>query len=66
MLSQYVSKNEKDWDKWLPNVLFAYRSAVHSTTWVSPFETLYGRRPRLPIELQVLVAEERERISPMK
>ena len=64
MLSQYVSKNEKDWDKWLPNVLFAYRSAVHSTTGVSPFEMLYGRRPRLPIELQVPVAEEK--ISPRK
>ena len=53
MLSQYVSSKEKDWDTWLPSVLFAYRSAVHASTGKSPFEMIYGRRPRLPIASQV-------------
>ena len=53
MLSQYVSQNEKDWDIWLPSVLFAYRSAVHASTGKTPFEMLYGRRPRLPIECEI-------------
>ena len=66
MLSQYVSKSEKDCDKWLPTVLFAYRSGVFSTTGVSPFELLYGRKPRLPIELQVPVATENTKITPRK
>ena len=57
MLSQYVSKNEKDWDRWLPSLLFAYRTAIHSSTGKSPFELLYGRIARLPIELKVPTIE---------
>ena len=57
MLSQYVSKDEKDWDRWLPSVLFAYRTAIHSSTGKSPFELLYGRIARLPIELKVPIIE---------
>ena len=30
---------------------FAYNTAVHSTTKVSLFEMVYGRKPRLPIDL---------------
>ena len=53
MLSLYVSQNEKDWDSWVPSVLFASRSAVHASTGKSPFEMLYGRGSRLPIEFQL-------------
>ena len=35
----------QDWDDVLPWVLFAYRSAEHSSTGVSPFLLLYGREP---------------------
>ena len=51
MLSMYVEKNQKDWDRWLPQVLLAYRSSVHESTGATPFALLYGREARLPVDL---------------
>ncbi len=53
-LSMYVSSNQKDWDKHLSMILFAYRVSLHSTTHESPFYLLYGREPRLPVDAALL------------
>ena len=55
-LSMYVSKNQKDWDEFIPLILFAHRIYVLDETWDSPFYFLYGREPRLPIDLKYLPA----------
>ena len=52
MLAQYVSANQKDWDVWIPSVLFAYRTAVHDSTGFSPYKLLFGREPKQPIDYQ--------------
>ena len=39
---------EKSWDLFLPYVLFAYRTTVHSSTGFSPYQLLYGREARGP------------------
>ena len=36
--------NQDDWHKWIPFVLLAYRSRVHSSTGFSPFELVFGRK----------------------
>ena len=41
MLRAYVQQHN-DWEKYLPFVLYAYRTAVHSSTGVSPFELMFG------------------------
>ena len=71
-LSMYVSTHQKDWDNHLPMILFAYRVSANATTRESPFYLLYGREPRLPIDVALLlpasanlscsVAEHRARI----
>ena len=44
MLRKFVGWGEKDWDEYLPFLLFAYREVPQETTGLSPFELLYGRR----------------------
>jgi len=51
MLRKFVSKSGSDWDQWLPYLLFAYREVPQASTGFSPFELLYGRQVRGPLDL---------------
>lgn len=51
LLSHLVAKDQKDWDVWLPYVMFAYNTATHESTNETPFYLVYGRDPDLPQEL---------------
>ena len=51
MLRKFVSRNKKDWDQYLPYLLFAYREVPQETTGFSPFELLFGRRVRGPLDV---------------
>src|SRR6266487_4910096 len=44
-----VSERENQWDEYLEQVLFAYRTTKHATTKKTPFFMTYGRRAILPI-----------------
>ena len=47
-----VLKGEKrDWDRMLPYVLFAYQEVPQATVGFSPFELLYGRDSRGPLDV---------------
>ena len=47
MLQAYVQQHN-DWEKYLPFILYAYRTAAHSSTGVSPFELMFGRYAHKP------------------
>ena len=51
MLSMFVNAKHSDWDDVIDHVVFAYNSSRHESTGVSPFYMLYGREPRLPIDV---------------
>ena len=57
-LSMYVSTHQKDWDQHLSLILFAYRVSPNATTKESPFYLLYGREPRLPIDVSLLASPD--------
>ena len=52
MLTQFVNEQKQDdWDLKLDKLSFAYNTAVHTITKLSPFELMFGRIPKLPIDL---------------
>ena len=53
MLAQYVDKTQTYWDLWLPSVVFAYRTAVYSSTGHSPYEMVFELSPKQPIEFKI-------------
>ena len=58
IISMYVNQHHTDWDTYIPYALFAYRTAIQETTKESPFYLLYGRDPRLPIDVSLLPRDE--------
>ena len=50
MLRKAATQEGKDWDRLIPHLLFAYREVPQSSTGFSPFELLYGRKVRGPLE----------------
>ena len=53
-LSMYVAKNQKDWDDFIPLILFAHRTSISEAIGDCPFYCLYGREPRLPVDVKFL------------
>lgn len=51
MLLKFVNDTGKDWDRWLPFLLFAYREVPQASTGFSPFELLYGWGVQGPLDL---------------
>jgi len=47
----YVNENLTNWDSVLPQMQFAYNSAINSTTGISPFFLATGKVPKMPLEL---------------
>ena len=51
LLRKAAVEDGKVWDKLLPYLLFAYREVPQATTGFSPFELLYGRDVRGPLDI---------------
>ena len=51
MLRKFVSRSQRDWDEYLPYLLFAYREVPQETTGFSPFDLLYGCHVRGPLDV---------------
>ena len=51
MLNKLVGDEGKYWDRLLPYLLFAYREVPQASTGFSPFELVYGRQVRGPLDI---------------
>ena len=51
MIRCFIEEHLDEWDELLAPLAFAYNTAVHATTKATLFEMVYGRKPRLPIDL---------------
>jgi hypothetical protein len=50
----YTNTKGNNWDQFVPSVLFAYRVQPTDSIKVSPFQALYGREARLPVDTLLL------------
>lgn len=48
-----INEDQDNWDEKIDSVLFCYRSSKNDSTLYSPFYLVYGREPKLPIEIQL-------------
>ena len=44
---------EKEWDEYIDAILLAYRTMKHEATGFTPFQLLYGRQAKLPVDLKI-------------
>ncbi|KAA3677052.1 uncharacterized protein DEA37_0001247 [Paragonimus westermani] len=57
-VKEWLSAKGGDWESALPLVLLAYRASVQASTKKSPFQLMYGRTPRLPVDQDIGVWPE--------
>jgi len=48
MIAQYTGRNQRSWDRLLPEIQFAINTAIHNSTGYSPAFLNYGQEPRAP------------------
>ncbi|XP_037801935.1 uncharacterized protein LOC119596676 [Penaeus monodon] len=51
IIKKLCSEHPKEWDRYIPAALFAYREIPNSSLKFSPFELLYGRKVRGPLSI---------------
>ena len=49
-LTNYVEREQRNWSDFLQALTFAYNTSEHSVTRLSPYELVFGKRPRIPID----------------
>ena len=57
MLGTLDSCKKENWKSYVSPVVSAYNSIKHESTKVSPAFLMYGRHPRLPIDLILSITE---------
>ena len=52
-ISSFVSDHSNDWDEVLDQAVFAYNTSTHESTGLSPYEMVFGREARMPVEVEL-------------
>ena len=53
MLKHYTIHDVFEWSEYIPYVISAYNSSVHSSTLYTPYELFYGRKVQLPLDVLI-------------
>ena len=50
LLRKLVANPKVEWNECLPYVLWAYRGTIHKTTGFSPYQLIFGKEMRMPLD----------------
>ena len=53
ILSSFLSQHRDDWDNWVSLAIYSYNTSCHESTGFSPYEMVFGRDPRTPLEVDL-------------
>lgn len=54
MIIKFVGGKKDEWDVKLPELVYAYNTAVQESSKFTPFEVMFGRMAKLPIDFNAL------------
>ena len=55
ILSNFVVEHQTDWDEMFHQAVFAYNTIVHESNKIPPYEMVFGRPARMPIEVELSI-----------
>ncbi|CAF1095885.1 unnamed protein product [Brachionus calyciflorus] len=53
MIKSYIDEDQLTWDENLSKYSFAYNTSEHEATKFTPFELMFGRKPKIPIDILI-------------
>ena len=60
MLGTLPDEQKSKWKKYVNPLIFAYNCTKHETTGFSPFQLMFGRQPKLPVDLAFGTGPDKE------
>ena len=63
MLKTLSEKEKSKWPESINKLIHAYNCSSHSSTGYSPFFLMFGRQPRLPIDLMLAIEKQDDEIN---
>ena len=55
---------KKEWQEWVSAMTRAYNCAVSKTTGFAPYYFMFGREPKIPIDIELNLPSTQEEVSP--
>src|SRR5213078_1383139 len=57
-IAKLLTDKEKEWEEYIDAVLLAYCTMKHEATGFTPFQLLYGRQAKLPVDLKIITYQK--------